>query len=149
MFEARYPLPAFYFRVHFDGNWGSDTSFQEVSGIGSEISTEEIVEGGENSFIHQLPKTVKHPKLVMKRGIAKNNSPLVKWCVKVLEEFEIPIMTKTVDVKLLGQRGNAVRQWSFNRVYPVKWNVENFESKKNEVAIESIEFAYTTCKRFF
>jgi phage tail-like protein len=51
-----YPLPAFYFKVSLDGIMGNGTSFQEVRGIGSELHTEEAAEGGENRFVHRLPK---------------------------------------------------------------------------------------------
>jgi len=81
-----YPLPAFYFKVAFAATSNSeDTSFQEVSGIGSEMETEDLAEGGENRFSHRLPKSVKHPKLVLKRGIAVMDSPLVVWCQDVLD----------------------------------------------------------------
>ena len=57
-----YPLPAFHFQVTFGASdSGSDTSFQEVSGIGTELEVEPFAEGGENRFVHQLPKAVKHP----------------------------------------------------------------------------------------
>ena len=81
-----YPPTGFYFKVIFSATLGmSDTSFQEVSGISSEVELEEVVEGGENRYVHRLPKSVKHPKLVLKRGIAKMTSPLVIWCRSVFE----------------------------------------------------------------
>ena len=86
MFDDGYQHPAFYFKVAFAATAGmSDTSFQEVSGIGSEMETEPYVEGGENRYVHQLPKSVKHPKLVLKRGIATMTSPLVLWCRSIFE----------------------------------------------------------------
>ena len=33
-----------------------------------------MVEGGENRFVHRLPKPVKHPNLVLKRGLATTSS---------------------------------------------------------------------------
>ena len=32
------------------------------------MEIETVVEGGENRFVHRLPKPVKHPNLVLKRG---------------------------------------------------------------------------------
>jgi phage tail-like protein len=140
-----YPLPAFHFKVTFFG-MGSDedTSFQEVTGISSEIETESYVEGGENRYVHKLPKAVKHPNLILKRGIAKKSSPLVIWCRSVLEmDFVIPIIPQMMSVILLNERGEPARAWSFANAYPVKWEVESFHSTKNEVAIEKIELSYT------
>ena len=48
-----YPLPAFHFKLVFTQKPGEDTSFKEVSGIGTEINVQEVVEGGENRFVHR------------------------------------------------------------------------------------------------
>lgn len=149
MNDATVQPTAFYFRVLFDGDTASDTSFMEVRGIGTELSTETYSELNENRFEYKLPTKAKNNHLVLKRGIAKNSSPLVKWCQKVLEEYQIPIVTKTIQVSLLNASAQPVRTWVFNNAYPVKWNVGDFESKKNEIAIETIEFAYTYSQRFF
>lgn len=144
-----YPPSAFYFQVAFAQASGiSDTSFQEVSGIGSEIETEEVVEGGENRYVHLLPKGVKHPKLTLKRGIAKNTSPLVKWCRTVLEaDFAERIVPQLLMVYLMNEHKIPIRAWSFANAYPVNWEVEDFNSTKNEVAIEKIDLSYNYSNR--
>jgi len=143
-----YPPSAFYFMVGFGLTGGTlDTSFQDVTGIGSEIETEDLVEGGENRYVHRLPNGVKHPKLVLKRGIAKIDSPLVKWCQSVLEEFTVPIEPQEMVVFLLNEDKVPIRAWSFINAYPVKWEVENFNSTKNEVAIETIDLSYNYSNR--
>lgn len=148
--EGGYPPSSFYFRVVFERSSGiTDVAFQEVSGISSEIDVESVVEGGENRYVHQLPKGVKHPKLVLKRGVAKKNSPLVQWCQSVLEQFQIPICPKALQVNLLDGRRVPIRSWDIVGAYPVKWEVGNLESTKNEVLIETIEFSYATLTRFF
>jgi phage tail-like protein len=40
-----------------------------------------------------------------------------------------------------------IRAWSFANAYPVKWEVENFGSTKNEVVIEKIVLSYTYSNR--
>jgi phage tail-like protein len=147
-FEGGYPPPAFYFSVSIDGNTASDTSFTDVSGMSIEMETEAVVEGGENRFVHQLPKQIKHPNLELKRGIARINSPLVAWCKEVLEgEFIKQIVPKMLIVNLHDASKNVLRSWTFNNAYPVKWDVEGFSSTKNEVAVEKMTFAYTYSKR--
>lgn len=148
LWESReYPPPAFYFKVRFKGS-DMDTSFQEVTGIGPEIETENVVEGGENRFVHQLPKAVKHPKLVLKRGIAEMNSPLVGWCISILEgDFSAPIEPKELEVMLLNENGDPLRAWYFANAYPVHWEFDSFNSTKNEVAIETIELSYNYSNR--
>ena len=148
-FESGYPPPAFYFTVSIgSGTTIRDTAFSEVSGIGTEIDTEAVVEGGENRFVHQLPKQIKHGQLELKRGIARMSSPLAQWCKKTLEsEFATPIEPQTVMLNLVGAKGKVLRTWQFNDAYPVKWSVDPFSSTKNEVAIEKISLAYSYSQR--
>lgn len=144
-----YPPSAFYFKVMLGGTHETeDTSFQEVSGIASEVEVEAVIEGGENQFVHQLPKGIKHPNLQLKRGIAPKGSSLVKWCMAVMEGgFVKAIETKEVRVFLLNEDKNPIRGWLFDSAYPVKWEIESFGSTKNEVAIEKIILSYTYSKR--
>ncbi len=144
-----YPPSSFHFKVAFAATLGkTDTSFQKVSGIGSEIETEPVVEGGENRYVHQLPTKVKHPRLVLERGIANMTSPLVIWCRSVLEAgFIAPIVPMPISVFLLDENHAPLRAWSFANAYPVNWQVEAFASTKNEVAIEKIELNYNYSNR--
>lgn len=139
-----YPPAAFYFKVVFAATGGlADTSFQEVSGITSEMEIETVEEGGENRFKHQLPKGVKHPNLVLKRGITGIDSPLAIWCKSVLElGFALPVVAMPVTVFLMNEASIPIRGWLFGNAYPVKWEVDGFNSTKNEVAIEKIELSY-------
>ena len=131
--DSDYPLPAFYFNVSFNGVTSSIAgSFREVSGIRSEMTVEEVAEGGENRFMHVLPGRVKHPRLVLKRGVAPANSMLVRWCKAVLEGgLGIPLVPKLVSVQLMNGEGNPVRAWSFANAYPVAWEVEAFKDRKS------------------
>jgi phage tail-like protein len=149
LFSDVYPPSAFHFRVAFAATLGlTDTSFQEVSGISAEVDTETVVEGGENRYVHTLPKGVKHPNLELKRGIAALTSPLVIWCRSVFEmDFITPVVAQPIVVQLLDESKLPIRAWSFANAFPVKWEVENFNSTKNEVAIEKIVLSYTYSNR--
>jgi phage tail-like protein len=143
-----YPLPAFHFAVRFEGAAGVDASFQEVGGFGPELETESYREGGENRFVHQLPTGVKHPRLVLKRGVASSDSGLVKWCKEVLEGgLAQRIKPKLVQVSLLDAGGEPLRSWSFENAWPVQWAMDGFRSNKNEVALEKIELLYASSHR--
>ncbi len=145
-----YPPSAFYFKVVIGPPAGlsADTSFQEVSGIETEMEVESIVEGGENRFVRQLPKGIKHPNLSLKRGIAPLTSPLVVWCKETLESgFNLAIKPLPVLVYLMNEEQESIRGWSFDSAYPLKWEVESFGSTKNEVAIEKIILSYTVAMR--
>ncbi len=169
MTDTYYPLPAFAFSVAIkNGSQDtspsvSDSSFQEVTGISSEMETEPVEEGG-GGYAYHLPKLVKYEPLTLKRGTAATTSDLVAWCSATMQNgsgLASPINTKTIVVSLLiataKYRGESVHDpskgeigpdvqsfpsWSFYNAYPVKWEVESFNSTKNEVAIEKIVLKY-------
>lgn len=146
---GQYPPSAFHFKVVFASDRNiTDTSFQEVSGIGSSLETEPYREGGENSSVLQLPTGMAASKLVLKRGVAAVGSGLVAWCRAVLENgFVDGIQTKSINVYLLDENHSPVRAWSFEHAYPVGWEIEGLQSTKNEVAIEKIELHYGRVSR--
>ena len=149
MTEDVIPPRGFYFKVSFVPAFGDeDAAFQEVGGIGPELETETYREGGENRFVHALPKGVKHPKLTLKRGVAHFNSALVKWCRDTLEgDLGQRIKPRTVQVDLLSQPDTPLRSWSFQNAYPAHWTVEPFQSDKSALAIEKIELNYAVSTR--
>jgi len=141
---------AFHFTVSFSGSGPavSDAAFQKISGLESGIEVESVTEGGENRFVHQLPKPAKRPNLKLERGLTSDSSGLVKWCKSTIEtDFSKPITPMDLLVSLLDEEGDAVASWSVGRAYPVKWSVAGFDAMKNELAIETIELAYTTLQR--
>lgn len=144
-----YPATAFYFKVVFgEASLKDETAFQEVSGMDAEMETEEVHEGGENRFVHRLPKGVKHSPLMLKRGIAAGDSTLVRWCRSVFEGgLAKQIMTAPLTVYLMDAEENPVRAWLFADVFPTKWDIAPFNSTKNEVAIETITFSYSYINR--
>ena len=149
MADIDYPSPAFYFKVVFSGNDDkADSSFQDVSGIGAKIETEAYSELGENSFVFQLPKPPTYTNLILKRGITDLNSQLVNWCRSIFEgDLGTPIEPRDMLVNLMNENGEPIRSWAFVNAFPVSWDVENFNSMKNEIAIEKIEFRYSRFNR--
>ncbi|MFM2483676.1 phage tail protein [Celerinatantimonas yamalensis] len=142
--EEEWPLPAFHFSVVI-GNNSSETAFQEVSGIEQKIETEEYLEGGSTS-VYYLPQIAKGNKLTVKRGIATLASPLAKWCLNCFK-YKFKIQTKSVLVHLLDENHKPCRSWVFLNAYPVSWKVDTFNSTKNEVTIEEIEFCFSRAIR--
>lgn len=146
---ATWPLPAFYFEVYVGliGIASEDYAFQDVSGIGSQIETEDIMEGGDNTTVYHLPKAMKHTNLVLKRGVAGLNSGLVLWCKSFFDGNFSSMLPQPVLINLLGETGLPLRSWAFSNAYPVSWKVDAFNSTKNEVAIEEIELCYSGSTR--
>lgn len=144
-----HPPAAFHFAVNVGMVAAPfDTSFQDVSGLDQTMETEDLVEGGENRFVHKLPKGVRQGTLSLKRGVASLGSPLMVWCKVVMENgLTLCITPMPVLVHLLDEHGLPLRSWCLNNAYPVRWDIEAFNSTRNEAAIEQIDLAYQYCMR--
>jgi phage tail-like protein len=144
--EGEWPLPAFYFNVSISG-CADDTAFQEVSGLEFQIETEEFSEGG-NNLVYHLPKAIKSSNLTLKRAVTDKKSPLITWCLGILnDQLSKPISTKSVSINLLNENGTTCKSWTASNAYPVKLKVEPFSSIKNDVAIEEIEICFSRLQR--
>ncbi|SEL38222.1 conserved hypothetical phage tail region protein [Roseateles sp. YR242] len=141
---------AFHFAVTFGAvhTRHPEAAFQEISGLGAEMETEAVVEGGRNDYVHFLPKPVKHPRLVLKRGMADKTSAWVNWCKSTLEVgLAKKIRPRVLRIVLMDREGQIIRQWSVTNAYPVKWEVDPFNSQRNELAMERIELVYASSMR--
>lgn len=150
-----YPPPAFYFSVRILGAGGlvsaltgSDASFQEVSGLQSELGVEEVVEGGENRFVHRLPKATKYPNLVLKRGVVTGSSFLTEWAgLTIGSKLSLPIVTQNLMVTLLNDSGIPIIAWVIVNAFPVKFEVDSLSSMDNKILIETLELSYNYHER--
>lgn len=137
---SRYPPVGFSFWVSFEiSNDTVDIAFQEVSGIGMELQTEDIVEGGENRFTQKLPTRATFTPLVLKRGLVVK-SALTDWVQDAVENLSIK--PASVIVALLNENKEPLIAYRFINAYPLKWNVSSFNAESSNIVIESLELYY-------
>ncbi len=141
-----YPPVGFHFKVDFklDKKKQNDCRFQEVSGLTAEMSSESLVEGGENRFTHKLPVRANYGNLILKRGLL-TDSGLIKWIEDSIENFNFnPIQ---INVSLLNEKRHPLVNWSFINAWPVKWIVSDLKATDNSVVVETIELSYNYFRR--
>lgn len=123
-----------------------DGSFQEVTGISASLGVEDVEEGGENRFIHKLPKKVTFDNLVLKRGLVTVESAFNNWCNSTFAvDFskKNKITPKNIVLLLLDESRVPLVVWVFYGAYPVKWNIsQGFNAQENQVVVEEIELTY-------
>lgn len=138
--DNHYPAVGFHFMVKFDGiSEETDTRFQDVSGLTTTISTEDVEEGGQNRFVHKLPKRTSYDNLVLKRGMIKG-SKLLEWCRKAIEELRFE--PRNILVSLLNEEHQELCSWNVVHAYPVKWSFTGLNAESGELLIETLEFNY-------
>lgn len=141
---------AFYFKVKLFpcnskskkilGTDNSDTSFTEVSGISTSLEIEK----------NCVPvfQSIKYENLKLKRGFTPRNSMFANWCkINLWENHSFTIVTSDLQVSLLKDDGAPFFSWYFFNAYPVKWNMDSFNSTENKLAFENIEIHYDGFKR--
>lgn len=133
-------VPAFRFLVELDGLLVG--GFSEVTGVQSEIEVMEYAEGGLNDYVHYLPKRIKYPRIVLKRGIALSGE-LWEWYEAVAGGT---MQRKNGAVILYGYDGKETYRWNFFEAYPVKWNGPELHAADSRVAVESIELVHSGLK---
>lgn len=149
--DTWYPATGFYFKVEVAGITDTyDNSFKEVSGLEIEQGSEKLVEGGVNDYTWELPTQVNAGKLVLKRGLCNTKSALMTWVEDTISsDYSSPITLKNIIVKLFDENGSPLITWTFNDTRPIKYSVDNFDSQKNELLVETMEFRYTFYKRTY
>lgn len=137
----------FHFSAKMIGD-STEISFQEIQGIESQMETETIQAGGENSHLYYLPKKISHPDLVFKRALAPKESKFYQWCQASLERIDcLLVKPSALMVSLLDVENEPLSLWTFSNAYPVRWTLGSLDAMKNEILLETITFKYSTMTR--
>lgn len=133
--------PAIWFELKLNPLSKPIGYYMEVSGLTAEIEVMTYNEGGRNDSVHKLPTRMKHPNLVLKRGVTTVKD-LEAW----LEDSFMGPTRKEITLTMYNQQLNKVRTWSFKNAYPVKWTGPSFNASQNAVATEAIEIVHDGIK---
>lgn len=137
------PYVQFNFLVDLgDGNTeGPDAGFQEVSGIGMEVTVAEYRTGNarENSVM-KVTGLNKMTDVTMKRGVIGSLN-LYKWLDDIRNGNQNAL--RTVTVTLMNEdHTDAVQTWKLMRARITKHTSGPFNAKGTDVAMEELVLAY-------
>jgi phage tail-like protein len=135
------PPVGFHFSVVFElfPQTPNDFRFQEVSGLEVEMEMEQVREGGQNRFIHNLPVRNKYTDITLKRGMFIG-SGVSLWCKNAIENFVF--QPANILISLLNAEHLPLQSWYVVNAIPKKWQVSNFNAQENSIAIESLVLSY-------
>lgn len=145
--NTKNPPVGYHYRVSFfingDDKDPVDMRFQKVSGITATVDTTPLIEGGENLFVHNLPKCITYDNLKLERGLVidSRHSSLSRVFEIAMSDFEFN--RSNVMVSLLDENSSPIANWHFLEAYPVKWSISDLDANSNAVVIESMELKYT------
>ena len=141
-FEDQWPIAKFHFRVTIDGE---QVSFQEVSGLEANTEVIEYRHGDSEVFSPiKMSGLVKTSNLVLKKGVFESDDRMLELFNKIYEKDYYTTEDSRMDilVELLDETGETTMAWNITRAFPIKLTGTDMKSDANEVAIESVEFAY-------
>lgn len=133
-----YPLPAFYYKVSWNG---VDIGFSEVSGLTQELQAIEYRDGLMSGTTLPLkrPGLRKANNISLKRGITQGNNDLYTW----FNNAGAPnVERRDVTITLLNDEGSPVMIWTVLQAWPVKCEGPSLKASGNDLAIESIELVH-------
>jgi len=134
---------AFRFVVELDAMLVA--GFSEVSGLEAQTEVEEIREGGENGYIHRLPKGTRYSSIVLRRGLSSSQE-LWNWYDQASRGT---IARKSGSIILMKPSGEELCRWNFFGAYPIRWSGPSLNAASSDVAIETIELAHNGIKTIF
>jgi len=137
MLKQEQTTPAIFFELKLTPISTPVGYYTEVSGLTAEIEVMTYNEGGRNDAVHKLPTRMKHPNLVLKRGVTTVKD-LQEWA---LDSFMGPDR-KEITLTMYNQQLEKLRTWSFKNAYPVKWTGPTFNVGQAAVATEALEIVH-------
>jgi phage tail-like protein len=138
--NRRDPMPAFCFKVSFQGVAGesAEAFFRSVSGVKFETEVLDVRAGGVNDTTFRLPGATKWANIVLKRGFS-GSSGFMRW----RQEWLNGTCTRASGaIQQLDTELKVVTTWNFEEAWPVKWEVPDFDATKSELTIETLELAH-------
>ncbi len=123
---------------------GVDTvgAFSEVNGLSATVDTEELVEGGQNEFVHRLPKALRWSNVTLTRGVTAGNE-LFEWMTTCAgEQMKGKVIRREAAISVVNALYVPIRTWVLHEAYPVKWTGPTMSAKGRDIALESVELVH-------
>lgn len=142
--ERDRPYGQFNFRVVIEGGpdaASTKAAFQEVSGLGLEITVAEY--RGGNSKTNgpmKVTGTFKVPDVTLKRGVIGDKATLSDWIKAVRDGSQTQMRTVTIELWDESHTG-AVQAWKLTNARPTKYTGPSLSGKGTDVAIEELVLA--------
>lgn len=130
------PAVTVCFSVKIDGH--DLGAFMSCEGLSFQVHIEEREEGGNNTFVHQLPGRIKYTNVKFTRPINADSGSVAKW----FSTMSVPIKRTQAEIRAMTLDGKTVATWGLTGVIPVKWSGPSMSSESPKVATETLEIAH-------
>ncbi|MBQ0895535.1 MULTISPECIES: phage tail protein [Micromonospora] len=130
------PGTSVHFRLRIDGmdlgDWNS------CQGLGCQVEVEQHSEGGNNSFVWQLPSRISYSNVRLARPLTPDTAKVARF----LSQLPRGVKRGTAQIAALRPDKAVLVQWALADVVLASWEGPSFDPSRSEVATETIELAY-------
>lgn len=127
------------FHVEIDGIDGA--TFRKCSGLKTETEIFEFQEGGENEVVHKLVGQTKHGNILLQQGYTASPD-FFKWRDEIHTGNEKAIKRRNGSiVAYAADNQTEVGRWNFEKAWPIRWEMSEFDTSAGQAAVETLELA--------
>lgn len=112
--------------------------FRECSPLIIETEVQEYIEGGVNTYTHQLPVRTKYKNVTLKRGMDETRA-LYDWYMQAVTG---EIVRQNISIVIYDSLQNNKRQWDLKNAFPCKWTGPDLKAETGAIAVETLEIAH-------
>ena len=138
----------FNFRVEIENGPNADSTragFQEVSGLGMEITFAEYRDGNEmDNAPRKVTGTFEMTNVTLKRGVIAELETINQWLDEARSGSQNALRTVIVQLQSKDHAAEPVQEWELQNARPIKFTGPAFAGKSTDVAIEELVLA---CER--
>jgi phage tail-like protein len=125
-----------FFRLTIAGNLLGN--FHSCTGLGAQIEMEQVVEGGTNGFVWQLPSRVTWSNITLTRPVTDDTSKVAAWLALTIHR----VMRQNGEIVALQPDLTPIISWQVFGIVPVSWQGPSFDPANSRPATETLEIGH-------
>ena len=132
------PALSLFYKVTIDGVIPLGT-WSKIEGLGFSYDVKEYREGGVNGYMHKLVGPLKYDNVRLSRPVDSDSMLLYVW----LSANLLKVVPQTMEIMVMNSEGKEVTTWNLSGVVPLKWQGPSLDIMGNQIAMETLEVAYS------
>jgi phage tail-like protein len=132
------PALSLSYKVTIDGIIPLGT-WSKIEGLGFSYEVTEYREGGVNGYMHKIVGPLKYDNVRLSRPVDSDSMLVYIWLAANL----VKVVPQTMSITALDSTGSEVTTWNLSGVVPVKWQGPSLDILGNQIAMETLEVAYS------
>lgn len=113
-------------------------TFSSCDGLGMEVDIQEVKEGGNPFFVHQLPGRIKYSRIKLTRPINADSAKVAAW----IADMATAVKRTQVTISAMNHHGDSIATWTLLEAIPYKWSGPSLNVDGPKVATETLELAH-------